>query len=123
MDNFVTPLPCFGKNIGIAGEMKTKVFHGAFFSEMVTWASDDSGYYHIDPDGNPLYEERFEKTEAFHEGLAGVVVNGQAFHITKNGLPAYGRRFDKVGFFHNGTAKAELGGEEFCINHQGERVA
>lgn len=121
MKNQISPTPCFGKNIGVVFA-NFKVFHGAFFSEGVTWATDKSGSYHIDPDGNPLYEERFEKTEAFHEGLAAVMSNGQAFHITKEGVPAYGRRFDKVGFFHNGTTKVELDGEEFRINHQGERV-
>jgi len=43
-------------------------------------------YFHVrQEDGEPAYEERFDWTEDFHNGLALVKKNGKSFHIHPNG--------------------------------------
>ncbi|MBU4370163.1 WG repeat-containing protein [Patescibacteria group bacterium] len=43
-------------------------------------------FFHVSQeDGEPVYKERFDWTEDFHDGLALVEKNGESFHINPNG--------------------------------------
>jgi len=43
-------------------------------------------YFHIrEEDYEPAYEEKFDWTENFHNGLALVEKNGESFHINSKG--------------------------------------
>lgn len=111
--------PC---GVEIVLNEEIRVFHCAFFSEEVAWAADKSGWYHIDKEGEPLYRQRYDWTESFHEGLAEARKGDKAFHIRKDGAPAYEERFDEVSFFFKGQAKVRLGKERFRIRHDGSRA-
>lgn len=74
----------------------------------MTWRSlrvAPGGTHHIDRDGVPAYEARFDDVLAFHEpGLAPVRAGDRAWHITGDGSPAYERRFARTFGFYEGLA-------------------
>jgi hypothetical protein len=46
---------------------------------------DDSGWYHIGIDGNPIYSQRYNKVFGYYFGRAAVVLNNKWFHIDIHG--------------------------------------
>ncbi len=108
----------------------------------MTWRSSSvapDGTHHI-RDGSPLYAERFDAVQKFHEpGLAPVRRAREAWHIQPDGSAAYGRRFVRTFGFYEGLA-AVAGPEgwhhirpsgldlyatryRWCGNYQGGRCA
>jgi len=60
--------------------------------------------YHI-KDGKPLYESRYQKVMSFHNGIAPVEINNQAFFIDENNNIQFKRIFSKAyGFYENLSA-------------------
>lgn len=64
--------------------------------------------FHIGPDGNPLYEARFDEVLAFHKvgnrWIAPVKRGAEAFHIDTDGHPIYVQRFLRCFGFYHGLA-------------------
>jgi len=79
-------------------------------------------WFHIRPDGQPAYQERYDDVSPFSEGLAWAEKDGKWFHIRPNGQPAYEERYDFVSLFFEGLARVQKGGEEFHIRPDGTRV-
>lgn len=66
------------------------------------------GTHHVDGEGNPVYDERFDSVLRFHApGLAPVRRDGLAWHIRPDGSAAYSRRFRKAFGFYEGLAAVE----------------
>ena len=63
---------------------------------------DDSGAYHIVPDGWPAYEPRHVRTFGFYEGRAAVHTTGGWFHILPDGSALYPERYVWCGNFQEG---------------------
>lgn len=63
-------------------------------------------YLHLKGDRKtPLYTERYDDIEGFHEGFAVVHLEGKGFHIKPDGTPAYEKRYQGVAMrFVNGRA-------------------
>ena len=66
----------------------------------------ECGCFHVGPDGNPLYEARFDEVLAFHKvgnrWIAPVKCGVEAFHIDTDGHPIYAQRFQRCfGFYHD----------------------
>jgi len=68
-----------------------------FHSEGLASVKDESGYYHIDLSGKPLYKERYTRAFGFYCKRAAVVDNEDWFHITENGSRAYTNYYSWVG--------------------------
>jgi ubiquinone/menaquinone biosynthesis C-methylase UbiE len=68
--------------------------------------------HHLDPLGNPAYEERFDEVMKFHApGMAPVRRGKEAWHIHANGSSAYTRRFGQTfGYYENRAAVIDLDG-------------
>lgn len=68
----------------------------------------ECGCFHIGPDGNPLYEARFDEVLAFHKvgnrWIAPVKRGAEAFHIDTDGQPIYVQRFQRCFGFYHGLA-------------------
>lgn len=63
------------------------------------------GTHHVDANGAPAYEERFDEVLKFHApGLAPVLRQGQAWHVRHDGSPAYEPRFVRTFGFYEGLA-------------------
>ena len=69
---------------------------------------DDSGAYHITPEGRPAYDARHVRTFGFYEDRAAVhSVNGW-FHILPDGNPLYPERYAWCGNFQEGRCPVRL---------------
>lgn len=61
--------------------------------ERLAAVRDESGAYHIDPDGRPAYAQRYRIAHGFYGGLAAVCDDSGWFHIDATGRPAYAHRW------------------------------
>lgn len=59
------------------------------FQEGLAAVTDQSGWYHINLQGEPCYAERYERAFGYYFKRSAVVKTGQWFHITDRFLPAY----------------------------------
>ena len=62
-------------------------------------AEDESGAFHILPDGRAAYERRFEKAFGFYENHAAVTVMSGWWHILPDGRDLYSGRYSWCGNF------------------------
>jgi len=72
---------------------------------------DDTGAFHIDLMGNPIYDTRFLKTYGFYCGLAAVETPRGWTHINSNGDRTYLHFYDWVGNFQ----------ENYCVVRNKEK--
>ena len=63
---------------------------------------DDTGAYHITPDGNAAYDERHLRTFGFYDGVAAVHSTTGWRHIRPDGAPLYIQRHEWCGNFQEG---------------------
>ena len=81
---------------------------------------DNSGAYHITPDGSPAYESRHFRTFGFYEGRAAVHSVDGWFHILPDGSPLYPQRYEWCGNFQEGRCPVRLfDGRYFHITESG----
>ncbi|MEE9381423.1 MAG: WG repeat-containing protein [Hyphomonadaceae bacterium] len=96
-------------------------------------AEDANGLQlHLNEDGQPLYEHRFDQVGRFVGDLAPVWLHDSAhggrnsenvaFHITKTGEPAYSERYDSVSTYSEDRARVTKDSVYFYINTEGLRV-
>lgn len=84
---------------------------------------DSSGAYHIDYEGEPVYEHNFRKTFGYYEGLAAVEDESGWYHIDTVGNPVYKNRFKWVGNYQEERCPIRNSeGLYFHINKMGEPV-
>ena len=69
---------------------------------------DDSGAYHIAPDGLAVYERRHVRTFGFYEGIAAVHSQDGWFHILPDGSPLYDDRYAWCGNFQEERCAVRL---------------
>ncbi len=75
----------------------------SFHSPEVASVIDDSGAYHINIAGEPLYDTRYLETYGYYDGYAAVCDETGMYHIDLNGAPLYDERYQWAGNF-----------QEFC---------
>lgn len=64
-----------------------------FHKEGLAAVADASGAYHIDLNGKPIYEKRYNRTFGYYFQKASVIDNGVAYHIDLNGKRLYNQNF------------------------------
>lgn len=64
-----------------------------FHKEGIAAVADASGAYHIDMNGNPIYDERYNRTFGYYFNKAAVLYNGNAYHIDTFGKRIYLQNF------------------------------
>ena len=105
------------------GKIFRYAFVGKFYEGAAVVKASGTGagtYFHIDHEGKPLYEERYDDVGNFHEGIATVqeaqkLGTGKTFHITKDGKPLYAERYYTVYDFKNGYAYANNKADNFSV--------
>ena len=81
---------------------------------------DDSGAFHITPDGIPAYDSRYVRTFGFYDGRAAVQSDRGWFHILPDGDPLYESRFAWCGNFQDGRCPVRQDdGQYFHIDTEG----
>ena len=75
----------------------------------------DGKWFHITPDGTPVYEHRYTRTFGYYEGRAAVQMGDEWFHILDDGTPVYQERFSWCGNFQNGLCPVR--DENNCYHH------
>ena len=84
---------------------------------------DDSGAYHINPDGLPAYDARHVRSFGFYEGRAAVHSADGWFHILPDGSPLYTERYAWCGNFQESRCPVRLhDGSYFHIDQDGTPV-
>lgn len=82
---------------------------------------DDSGAFHVTPDGQPFYTSRFVRTFGFYEGRAAVQAEDGWFHVLPDGRPLYAERYAWCGNFQEGRCPVRLpDGHYFHITADGD---
>lgn len=84
---------------------------------------DQSGAYHIDPSGQPIYSQRYMRTFGFYFERSAVNDKGEWFHILPNGRNFYKNRYAWCGNFQESfCAVRDQSGFSFHIDEAGERL-
>jgi len=95
----------------------------SFHPPGVAAVEDESGAYHIDTDGLPIYPQRFLKAYGYYEGLAAVCDKSGWYHIDLSGSPSYKERYAWVGNFQEGCCPVrDFSGKYFHITLGGQRL-
>lgn len=86
-------------------------------------AYDDSGAFHIDMEGSPVYLERYVKTFGFYDLRAAVYSHSGWFHIFPSGKELYKARYAWCGNFQeNYCSVCDFQGDYFHLSHDGKRA-
>ncbi len=84
---------------------------------------DESGWYHINADGVPLYEERYKRTFGYYCGLAAVSTTCGCFHIDTKGNALYETRYAWCGNFQEDICTVrDMANSYFHIKADGKRL-
>ena len=72
--------------------------------------------------GDMVIPFKYDLVSGFHEGLAGVELNGKWGYINKSGKEVVPPKYDEAEFFHEGLAGVKLNGKCGYINKSGKEV-
>ena len=107
---------CEGRPAYAARFLEVQKFHAPGLAPVL----DDSGAYHITPDGLPAYETRHLRTFGFYEGRAAVHSADGWFHVLPDGSSLYPERYAWCGNFQEGRCPVRLpDGRYFHIGEDG----
>ncbi len=95
---------CDGRPAYAARFLEVLKFHAPGLAPVL----DDSGAYHITPEGLPAYKTRHVRTFGFYEARAAVHTAGGWFHILPDGNPLYTERYAWCGNFQEGRCPVRL---------------
>lgn len=123
------------QDIKVSSDNKSFIFEdkpifGKWFSEVLKFHSpglapvkDESGSYHIDIEGNPIYADRFTRTFGFYCNRAAVMYLGKWFHITNKGVKAYTHFFSWVGNYQENLCSVrDSVNQYFHIDLDGNKI-
>jgi len=84
---------------------------------------DESGAYHINASGEPIYSERYARTFGFYCGRAAVTGGSGWFHIDENGKRGYPQNYDWTGNYQeNLCVVRDFDGSYFHIDSCGNGI-
>lgn len=84
---------------------------------------NESGAFHININGEPVYLERYVRVFGFYEDRAAVQSQEGCFHILPNGKELYTERYSWCGNFQEKFAVVkDFEGNYFHINREGKRT-
>jgi hypothetical protein len=84
---------------------------------------DETGAYHIDSNGNPLYPEIYSRTFGFYCNRAAVIQENNWFHINEKGQQVYPQNYAWIGNYQeNICIVRDFENHYFHIDLQGNRL-
>lgn len=113
---------CSGKRI-----FKRYISALNFHSPGLATVEDESGWYHIKPNGEPLYSARYKRAFGYYFGRAAVVEERdnflETFHIDILGTPLYSARYAWCGNYQEGLCVVRgRNNKYFYITMSGDRA-
>ncbi|RAR46477.1 WG repeat-containing protein [Flavobacterium lacus] len=94
-----------------------------FHSPGIAPVKDISGAYHIDSNGNEIYQNRYARTFGFYCNRAAVIENNQWFHINEKGERIYSNYYLWTGNYQeNRCTVRDLKNNYFHIDLLGNRL-
>lgn len=95
----------------------------SFHSPGIAAVKDESGAYHINLDGRPVYNKNFIQTFGFYENTAAVEDKTGWYHIDFEGKPLYDERYSWIGNFQEGRCVVrDKQANYFHIKRDGNRA-
>ena len=84
---------------------------------------DKTGAYHIDSNGDELYENRYSRTFGFYCNRAAVIENNRWFHINEKGERAYSKTYLWTGNYQEDVCTVrDDNNQYFHIDLKGNRI-
>lgn len=92
-----------------------------FHAPLIAPVKDNTGAYHIDIEGEAIYQQRYNRTFGFYCNIAAVESKNGAFHILPSGLELYPEKYSWCGNYQeNICAVRDFNNRFFHINEYGE---
>jgi len=84
---------------------------------------DESGWYHIDIEGNKIYKQYFSNTFGYYQNRAAVAENGNWFHLNEKGIRIYPENYAWCGNYQEDKCVVKDFEENYLhIDLQGNRI-
>ena len=94
-----------------------------FHSPGIAPVKDNSGSYHIDTIGKPIYSDRYERTFGYYCNRAAVLIQDNWFHIDDQGSRVYEQVYNWVGNYQENLCTVRSkNGTYFHIDLNGNRT-
>lgn len=95
----------------------------SFHEPGVAAVIDETGAYHINLNGEPIYDKRYKMTFGYYEGIATVVDEEGYLHIDLSGEPIHNKKFPWAGNFQESRCVVrDKDGTYYHIDQNGEPV-
>lgn len=106
--------PIFGKTF-----IEVLKFHSPGIAPVL----DNSGAYHIDSNGNELYQNRYARTFGFYCKRAAVIENNSWFHLNEKGERVYAASFLWTGNYQENLCTVrDKNNQYFHLDLNGKRI-
>jgi hypothetical protein len=94
-----------------------------FHSEGLAPVFDETGWYHIDLNGDAIYDKRYDRTFGYYFGKSAVILNGIWYHIDTSGNRCYKEEYAWVGNFQENICTVRnFENQYFHINKNGNNI-
>ena len=94
-----------------------------FHAEGLAPVCDETGWYHIDMQGNAIYKERYDRAFGYYFEKATVIKNNEWFHIDIHGNKIYNRKFAWCGNFQENICTVrDFDNKYFHIDGNGNEI-
>jgi hypothetical protein len=94
-----------------------------FHSPGIAPVKDETGYYHINVLGEPIYSERFDRAFGFYCNRAVVINDAGWFHIDENGKRVYSQNYAWCGNYQEDLCSVrDFSDQYFHIDLNGNKI-
>ena len=94
-----------------------------FHSPGLAAVVDESGAYHINTQGRPLYDERYTRTFGYYCNRATVNRSGEWYHLDGHGIKAYTEAYQWAGNYQENICPVRGSGNRyFHVDLDGNRI-
>ena len=104
--------------------MKTFKNRLKFHAPGLAPVEDETGWYHVDTEENPVYPQRYFRAFGYYDGLAAVTdFSGKCYHIDIHGNRVYGETYAFCGNYQEGKCVVrDFSNNYFHIDTNGNRL-
>ena len=115
-----------GKQFYYNGKPVFKVFEEAlkFHAPGLAAVKDETGWYHINCNGQAIYKKRYKQTFGYYDNRAAVTdIYGNCYHINEKGFKVYNEKYAFCGNYQeNKCVIRDKKGRYFHIDIHGNRL-
>ncbi len=94
-----------------------------FHTEGLAPVCDETGWYHINLQGQPAYDERYDRVFGYYFGRSAVIINNNWYHIDTQGNRVYKQNYAWCGNYQEKLCTVrDFDGNYYHIDLQGNRI-